>query len=76
MTETVDALAGLFEPEQDQLRRDPEYLARAFHHLVMAGGEPADLVELFLHGALTGPQNGGQPAPATAKVQHGHPSPA
>ena len=84
MTETVDALAGLFEPEQDQLRRDPEYLARVFHHLVMAGGEPADLVELFLHGALTGDQhgdqddgqNGGQPAPSTAKVQHGHPSPA
>ncbi|MEV4514767.1 helix-turn-helix domain-containing protein [Dactylosporangium sp. NPDC049525] len=80
MTETVDALAGLFEPEQDRLRRDPEYLARAFHHLVMAGGEPADLVELFLHGALNDAQNtaqtGGQPAPAAAKVQHGHPSPA
>lgn len=76
MTETVDALAGLFEPEQDQLRRDPEYLARVFHHFVMAGGEPADLVELFLHGAMTGAQSGGQPAPAAARVQHGHPSPA
>ncbi len=84
MTETVDALAGLFEPEQDQLRRDPEYLARVFHHLVLAGGEPADLVDLFLHGAALGThdqaqaeaQNGGHPASAAAKVQHGHPSPA
>lgn len=80
MTETVDALAGLFEPEQDRLRRDPEYLARMFQHLVMAGGEPADLVEVFLHGAVTGEpatgENSGQPAPSAAKVQHGHPSPA
>lgn len=74
MTETVDALAGLFEPERDRLRRDPEYLARMFQHVVMAGGEPADLVDVFLHGAVT--QNHGQPAPSTAKVQHGHPSPA
>ncbi|MET7424966.1 TetR/AcrR family transcriptional regulator [Dactylosporangium sp. NPDC005555] len=72
MTETVDALAGLFEPEQDRLRRDPEYLARVFHHLVMAGGEPADLVDVFLNGAVTG----GQAAPSAAKVQYGHPSPA
>jgi AcrR family transcriptional regulator len=72
MTATVDALAGLFEPERDRLRRDPEYLARMFQHLVMAGGEPEDLVEVFLHGAVTG----GQPAPSTAKVQYGHPSPA
>jgi AcrR family transcriptional regulator len=80
MTATVDALAVLFEPEQDQLRRDPEYLARVFHTLVLAGGDSADLVELFLHGAYTipaaHPQNGGQPAHAAAKVQHGHPSPA
>jgi AcrR family transcriptional regulator len=76
MTATVDALAGLFEPEQDRLRRDPEYLARVFQHLVMAGGEPADLVDLFLHGAADDAQNGGQPAPSAAKVQHGHPSPA
>jgi AcrR family transcriptional regulator len=72
MTATVDALAGLFEPEQDRLRRDPEYLARMFQHLVMAGGDPADLVEVFLHGAVLD----GQAAPSTAKVQHGHSSPA
>lgn len=76
MTETVDALAGLFEPEQDRLRHDPEYLARVFHHLVMAGGDPTDLVGLFLHGAIIDGQNGGQPADTAAKVQHGHPSPA
>ncbi|MEV0569866.1 TetR/AcrR family transcriptional regulator [Dactylosporangium sp. NPDC050588] len=52
MTATVDALAVLFEPEQDRLRRDPEYLARMFQHLVMAGGDPADIVEVFLHGAV------------------------
>ncbi|GAA3243530.1 TetR/AcrR family transcriptional regulator [Dactylosporangium siamense] len=75
MTATVDALAVLFEPEQDRLRRDPEYLARVFHTLVLAGGDATDLVDLFLNGAAV-PQNGGQPAPAAAKVQHGHPSPA
>ncbi|GAB3839703.1 TetR/AcrR family transcriptional regulator [Dactylosporangium cerinum] len=78
MTATVDALAVLFEPEQDELRRDPEYLARVFHTLVLAGGDATDLVDLFLNGAILAahPQNGGQPAPGAAKVQHGHPSPA
>ncbi|GAA2633786.1 TetR/AcrR family transcriptional regulator [Dactylosporangium fulvum] len=51
---TAEALAGLFAPERDRLRRSPEQLANAFQHLMMAAGRmPADeLIDLFLHGAL------------------------
>jgi AcrR family transcriptional regulator len=60
MAGTRDVLVGLFEPEQDSLRLAPERLAEAFQFLVMAAGRgsspltSAELVDLFLHGALTG----------------------
>lgn len=61
---TRDALAELFEPEQETLRLPAARLADVFMSLLftsvrMLGLERAemttrDLVELFLHGALTG----------------------
>lgn len=68
MAATREALAGLFEPERDDLRLPPERLADAFQFLAMAagrGGTPltsAELVDLFLHGAL----KDGEPAPSSA----------
>ncbi|MEV1172458.1 helix-turn-helix domain-containing protein [Nonomuraea sp. NPDC049784] len=58
MAATREVLVGLFEPERDSLRLDPERLAEAFQFLVMAAGRgpspltSAELVDLFLHGAL------------------------
>ncbi|GAA3601462.1 hypothetical protein GCM10022419_102160 [Nonomuraea rosea] len=58
MAATRDVLAGLFEPDQDALRLAPERLAEAFQFLVMAAGRgpspltSAELVDLFLHGAI------------------------
>ncbi|GGT47173.1 TetR/AcrR family transcriptional regulator [Nonomuraea spiralis] len=60
MAASREALAVLFEPERDRLRLDPERLAEAFQFMVMAAGRgpsplgSEELVELFLHGALTG----------------------
>lgn len=57
MAATREVLAGLFEPERDRLRLDPERLAEAFQFMTMASGRgvtpltSAELVELFLHGA-------------------------
>lgn len=56
------ALAGLFEPEREQLRLEPERLADAFHLLMMSAGrmgtpkplENGELIDLFLHGAFVG----------------------
>lgn len=54
------ALAALFEPDRDRLRLAPERLADAFQQLLMpgrpGGPEPLatpELVDLFLHGALS-----------------------
>ncbi|MFG3256389.1 TetR/AcrR family transcriptional regulator [Streptomyces sp. NPDC048172] len=55
------ALAALFEPDREALRLSPERLADAFQMLLMSTGRPGapeplsmeELVELFLHGALT-----------------------
>jgi hypothetical protein len=56
-TEPSDALVALFEPE----RATREHLAATFQALVMTAGTIAstdrsweELVDLFLHGALTG----------------------
>ncbi|MEV4399287.1 TetR/AcrR family transcriptional regulator [Nonomuraea sp. NPDC049607] len=60
MAASREALAGLFEPERDRLRLAPEHLADAFQFMVMAAGRgpsplgSAELVDLFLNGALTG----------------------
>ncbi|WP_346108921.1 helix-turn-helix domain-containing protein [Nonomuraea maheshkhaliensis] len=60
MAATREVLAGLFEPERDRLRLDPERLAEAFQFMTMASGRgvtpltSAELVELFLHGAYAG----------------------
>ncbi|MET7328520.1 TetR/AcrR family transcriptional regulator [Nonomuraea sp. NPDC005650] len=61
MAATRDVLSGLFEPERDDLRLSPERLAEAFQFLVLASGRgtsspltSAELVDLFLHGALKG----------------------
>ncbi|MFF3437207.1 TetR/AcrR family transcriptional regulator [Streptosporangium sp. NPDC002721] len=61
--ETRAALAELFEPERDSLRLPPErlatlFLAMAFSPVRWPGGEPepsADLVDVFVHGALAHP---------------------
>ncbi len=62
MLPTRDAVAELFEPERDQLRLPPTQLASIFvalmFQLASAGDEPdepstADVVALFLHGAMT-----------------------
>ncbi|RKT82093.1 TetR/AcrR family transcriptional regulator [Saccharopolyspora antimicrobica] len=56
-----DAVAELFEPERDSLRLPPEKLTAMFLGFLYtrgrmggesAGVEPAELVDLFLHGAL------------------------
>jgi AcrR family transcriptional regulator len=55
------ALAALFEPDHDALRLTPERLADAFGMLLLAAGRAsspdplttAELVDLFLHGALS-----------------------
>ncbi|MDA3648809.1 TetR/AcrR family transcriptional regulator [Saccharopolyspora indica] len=56
-----DAVAELFEPERDSLRLPPEKLTAMFIGFLYtrgrmggesAGVEPAELVDLFLHGAL------------------------
>ncbi|WP_187368148.1 hypothetical protein [Nonomuraea terrae] len=58
MAATREVLAGLFEPERDTLRLAPDRLAEAFQFLTMAAGRgptpltPAELVDLFLHGAI------------------------
>lgn len=57
MAATREVLAGLFEPERDSLRLEPDRLAEAFQFMTMAAGRgefpltSAELVELFLHGA-------------------------
>ncbi|MEV4289250.1 TetR/AcrR family transcriptional regulator [Nonomuraea bangladeshensis] len=55
-----EVLAGLFEPERDTLKLPPDRLALAFQMLVLSAGRhnpdtltTAELVDLFLHGALT-----------------------
>ncbi|MET9166544.1 TetR/AcrR family transcriptional regulator [Streptomyces cellulosae] len=56
------ALADLLEPEKDDLRRPPEQIAALFIGLLFTqprtDGEPdlspRELVEVFLHGALSG----------------------
>lgn len=64
VTQARDALAELFEPDKDSLRWPPERLATAFQRLLFTGSrwralsgeqEPAtaDLIDLFLHGALS-----------------------
>ncbi|MEQ4716634.1 TetR/AcrR family transcriptional regulator [Nonomuraea sp. B19D2] len=64
MAATREVLAELFEPERDSLRLPPERLAEAFQFLVMAAGRgpspltPAQLVDLFLHGAVKGGEAG------------------
>ncbi|WP_433434729.1 TetR/AcrR family transcriptional regulator [Nonomuraea sp. CA-141351] len=64
MAATREVLVGLFEPERDSLRLDPERLAEAFQFLVMAAGRgpsplaSAELVDLFLHGALRAGETG------------------
>lgn len=58
------ALAALFAPDQDRLRLAPERLADAFQLMLMSVGRPGapdpltteELVDLFLHGALTTPE--------------------
>ncbi|MGW6496754.1 TetR/AcrR family transcriptional regulator [Nonomuraea angiospora] len=62
---TRDVLSGLFEPERDDLRLPPERLAEAFQFLILASGRggsspltSAELVDLFLHGALRGGEAG------------------
>ncbi|MEU7451997.1 TetR/AcrR family transcriptional regulator [Streptosporangium roseum] len=60
-TQTVEALAELFDPERDSLRLPPERLATIFLHLMLSsarrplGGPQVsndDLVDVFVHGAL------------------------
>ncbi|GAA4224545.1 AcrR family transcriptional regulator [Streptosporangium album] len=60
--QTHEALVELFEPERDSLRLPPERLAAIFLHLMMSsarrplGGPQVsndDIVNLFVHGALT-----------------------
>ncbi|MFI6736591.1 TetR/AcrR family transcriptional regulator [Nonomuraea sp. NPDC050451] len=65
MAATRDVLSGLFEPERDDLRLPPERLAEAFQFLILASGRggsspltSAELVHLFLHGALKGGEAG------------------
>lgn len=57
-----DAVIELFEPERDSLRSSPEKLTTMFLGFLYtrgrlgvetAGVEPAEIVDLFLHGALT-----------------------
>jgi hypothetical protein len=58
------ALAALFEPDRDALRLAPERLADAFQLLLMFTGRRGaidpltteEVVDLFLHGALTAPE--------------------
>ncbi|OUC97336.1 TetR family transcriptional regulator [Streptosporangium minutum] len=60
--QTLEAVAELFEPERDSLRLPPERLATIFLHLMLSSarrplGGPQistdDLVDVFVHGALT-----------------------
>ncbi|GII60725.1 TetR family transcriptional regulator [Sphaerisporangium krabiense] len=61
MARTVEAVAELFEPERASLRLPPERLAAIFLGMLfsrprLAAGQaadPAEIVEVFLHGALT-----------------------
>ncbi|MEU4406111.1 helix-turn-helix domain-containing protein [Streptosporangium sp. NPDC023963] len=62
LREAREALAELFEPDRDSLRLPPERLATLFLNLVRSDArrppgdsEPgiADLVDVFVHGALT-----------------------
>lgn len=56
---TIEALAGLFEPERDELRLPPERLAEVFWRMVFTrplptgveGADIAETVDLFLNGA-------------------------
>jgi AcrR family transcriptional regulator len=58
------ALVALFEPDRDALRLAPERLADAFQLMLMSAGRPGrpdpltteELVDIFLHGALTTPK--------------------
>ena len=60
------ALAALLEPDRESLRLAPERLADSFQLLLMFAGRQGapdplttdELVDLFLHGALTGPGPG------------------
>ncbi|MQA08832.1 MAG: TetR family transcriptional regulator [Pseudonocardiaceae bacterium] len=63
MIRLTNAMVRLFEPERDRLRLSPELAARLLTGFVFANrlqgegfgdatAEPAELVELFLHGAL------------------------
>lgn len=71
------ALSELFEPERDELRFPPERLADAFQRMLMAADRPGapgaltteELVDLFLHGACSVPENGRQ---ASLADQGGH----
>jgi AcrR family transcriptional regulator len=53
---TREALARLFEPDRASLRLPPDRLAEVFAGLLLtrAGTAPAELIDLLLHGALTG----------------------
>ncbi|WP_228010704.1 TetR/AcrR family transcriptional regulator [Nonomuraea phyllanthi] len=61
---TREVLTGLFEPDRDRLRLPPERLAEAFQFLLLAAGRretlltSAELVSLFLHGAVEGDEAG------------------
>lgn len=63
MADQHEALAELFAPEADQLRMPPDRLAGVFLGLLFTRQRPAaaeklrtaELIDLFLHGALTPP---------------------
>ncbi|MFD7641590.1 TetR/AcrR family transcriptional regulator [Kitasatospora sp. NPDC059795] len=75
------ALAELFEPERELLRLPPDRLAALFLGLLFAGAagaadeqplSPAELVDVLLHGTLTGPAAPAAPAtPATPATPEG-----
>jgi AcrR family transcriptional regulator len=65
--QTREALADLFEPDRESLRLPPDRLAGLFQHLMFSslrrapGVTESDLdtkalIDVFLHGALTGPE--------------------
>lgn len=63
---TLNALAGVFEPDRERLSRDPMMAAQLLRGLIFAGTHPAllidepipasDIVAVFLDGILSGPR--------------------